>query len=120
MAFNPSDDYDSDKLCLCVEGEFQGRSLKAFCSPDSEGNTYFEDGTKAGGPVEDQHGAPFKVDIVLYESVYPNHGEMANIRDEVGDLIQAQFDGKIDNIFDKISGADDPFEAIMDTSAEEL
>lgn len=112
MTFNPSEEYGDEKICLKVEGELQGRSLKAFCSPDSKGSTYFDDGTKVGGAVTDQHGAPFKVDIVLYESVYPNHGEMANIRDEVGDLIRAQFDGKIDNTFDKISGADDPIEAI--------
>lgn len=120
MTFNPAENYGDEKICLSVEGEFQERGLTAYCSPDSEGKTYFEDGTEAGGPVTNTHGAPFKVDIVLYGSVYPDYGEMKDIRDEIGEAISAQFEEKMANIFNEMQDAEDPIEAVESLSAEDL
>lgn len=120
MTFNPSDDYGDGKICLTVEGEYQGRSISAYCSPDSEGQTYFADGEVVGNPIIEQHGAPFQVDIVLHGDVYPELDEMRNIRDEIGDVIAAQFEEKTNTIFDKLEDADDSFEAIMEIDADDL
>jgi len=120
MTFNPAENYGDEKICLSVEGEFQERGLTAYCSPDSEGKTYFEDGTEVGGVVTDTHGAPFKVDIVLHADTYPGIGTMKPIRDEIGEAISAQFEEKTTNIFNEIQDAEDPIEAVESLSAEDL
>lgn len=120
MTFNPAENYGDEKICLTVEGEFQGRSISAYCSPDSEGQTYFADGETAGNPIIDQHGAPFRVDIVLHGDVYPEYEEMKNIREEIGTAISAQFEEKCNNIFEAIDGTEDPIEEIESLDPQDL
>lgn len=122
MTFNPDEDYNDDRIVLTVEGEFQGYAIEAHSSPDSEGRTFIDGGDEEIGEVtkHDRYGAPFAVDLVFVNNVYPMEGEIDDIRDEVGSSLEAQFDGKVDNVFEKISDAEDPFDEIMDLDAKEL
>lgn len=120
MTFDPSESYDEERVCLGVTGEFQGIGLTAYTSPDAEGNTYFPDGAVAGGPVKEQYKSPFKVDIVLWDMAYPPKGTMDEVREEVGEALSAQFDGKVDAVFDKIKDSDDAFDAVLDLETDDI
>lgn len=122
MTYNPYEEYDDNKVCLGVEGEFQGYSIRAYSSPDSEGRTFIDDGETEIGEVteNEKYGAPFKVDLVFMNKVYPMEGELASIRDEVGSSIAGQFEGKVDSVFDKIKGVESPADIIMDIEADDL
>lgn len=103
MTFDPSEDYQKDKVCLTIEGEFQGIGLKAYSSPDAKNVTYLEDGAQIGERVVDQIAAPFPVDIVLLQNTYPQEGDVQPIREEVADEMSAQFDRKVDEVFENMS-----------------
>lgn len=122
MTYNPYEDYGDNKICLSVEGEFQGYAIRAYSSPDAEGRTFIDDGEQEIGEVTDfEHfGAPFAVDLVFENPVYPMEGEIEDIRDEVGSAIAAQFEGKVDDVADKIFGSDDPFETIMGMDTDDI
>jgi len=121
MTFDPSDDYNQNRVCLGVTGEFQGHNLEAYCSPDASGDTFFADGERINEVSDDDlYGGPFPFDIVLLDSVYPNEGEMEQIRDEVGDALAAQFEGKIDAVYDIVQDSDDPLQSILEADDDDL
>lgn len=120
MTFNPSDGYNDNRVCLSVEGEFQGYAIRAYSSPDAEGRTFIDDGDQEIGEISepDRYGAPFPVDIVFQNGVYPMEGDISDIRDEVGSDIGAKFEAKVDDVFEKLG--DDPVEDIMSLEADEI
>lgn len=119
MTFDPSKNYGDNKVCLGLTGEFQGMSINAYASPDSIGQVYFSDGKEVGEPVEEAYGSPFPVDIVLLDDRIPQNGEMVKVRDEIGDAMAAQFDSKVDDVYEKV-GDDNPLETILDLEPEDM
>ncbi len=125
MAFNPSDGYDEDNVTLGAEGDCVGYEVKAFCSPDSDGQLYFSDGsTVSNEDVNPFHnnlnGAPFTFDVVLVNDVYPQEGDVDKIAEELGEKFNKQFSNKVDSIFNEIKDADDPIETILEMEPDEL
>lgn len=122
MEFDPSDEYDEQKIVLEVSGEYQDYGVTAYSSPDSEGRTFIEDGEQEIGEVgePDQFGAPFPVDVVIGEPIYPQEGEIQAIREELGEVFAAQFDGKVDAVYAEIEDADNPLESILSLEASDL
>lgn len=107
--------YSDDKICLGVEGYFQDYSVTAFCSPDSEGRTFIDGDQQIGDvTINDTYGAPFPVDVVIHDPIYPQKGEIEKIREEVGEDFANQFEGKVDSVFEKIKDADSASDIIED------
>lgn len=119
MTFDPTEDYGDDKVLLTVEGEYAGRELTAFCSPDSDGAIHFNDGEQIG-EFQERNGAPFSFDVVLSDNVYLQEGQGAEMSEELGDAFDEQFHAKVDAVHDKISDSDDPLDTILDLEPDEL
>jgi hypothetical protein len=124
MTFDPSENYGDERVCLTVEGDVQGRFVTAYCSPDADGKTYFTDGEQVGVADTSRYGAPFSVDIVLLDDVYPQEDDIQSIRDELGDEFSAQFDGRVKAVYDEIDSRtdddEDALDVIMDIETDDL
>lgn len=115
MTFDPSNSYDENKVVLTEQGEYEGFTIRAYASPDSEGRTWIDGGDTEIGDVNtrERFGSPFPVDIVIEENIYPQEGEIEAIREQLGTAFEEQFDGKVDQVFEQIEDSDDPLETIL-------
>lgn len=122
MAKDIPENYDDDTVCLCVEGLFQQYSVTAYSSPDADGRTFIDGDVELDAEklADDRYGAPFPVDVVIRDPIYPQAGEIEAIRRELGDELAAKFDGKVDEVYEKIDQFDDPLQAILDLVPEDL
>lgn len=114
MTFDPTDSYDENRVCLTVTGEVQGFNVTAYSCPDAIGRTFIDGGETEIGDVSksERYRAPFSVDVVIEDNIYPQEGEIESLRKELGEDFSNQFDQKLDNVFDKLSDDDDPIEAL--------
>jgi hypothetical protein len=121
MSRDVPESYGDNRVLLTVEGYFQDYSVTAFSCPDAEGRTFI-DSDKEIGDVHhtEKYGAPFAVDVVIHDPIYPQEGEVEAIRDELGTEFQEQFDGKIDNVFEQLKDSEDPFEDIKNMETDDL
>lgn len=121
MAFDPSEYYGDEKILLKIEGEYQGKAVTAYCSPDAKGRTFMLGGdVDLETTVTDTMGAPFPIDVILHDDEYPLEGNMQDIRDELGTEFEARFQQKTENVFNQIEDAEDPIDAIKELDPADL
>lgn len=100
-----TDRYSDEKVLL----EESDDGYTAYCGPDTNGDVLVQGDVIAEG-VLDKGESPFHFDIHFER--HPFKGEVTHLEAELQERFPEQFDQRVDSVFEKIDGADDPLEAI--------
>jgi hypothetical protein len=108
-----NDRYSDEKVLL----EESGDGYTAYCSPDANCDVLVSGDVIAEG-VLDRGDVPFSFDINFER--HPFKGEVTHLEAELQEQFDEQFNERVDSVFEKIDGADDPIEVIKELEPNDI